>query len=63
MREKLKAAALFVVSLADLRDLVTIAGLGCIGYGLSLVYVPAAWVVVGCLLFWLAVGRRTNGVA
>ena len=63
MRERLKAAALFAGKLVDLRDLVSIAGLGCVGYGLSLVYVPAAWIAVGAALFWLAVRRRTDGAA
>lgn len=39
----------------DMRDVITFGGLGMLGYGLHLVCPPAAWVVVGCLLFWLGV--------
>ena len=61
MREPLKAAALFVGRLVTFRDFVCIAGLGCLWYGLSLVYVPAAWVAIGAALFWMAV--RGKGAA
>lgn len=39
----------------DLRDLMVFGGIGMVGYGISLVHPPAAWVVVGVSLFWLGV--------
>ncbi len=39
----------------DVRDVVAVIGLGLIATGLALVYVPAALVVLGVLLFGLAV--------
>lgn len=44
--------ALFVF---DLQDRFVFGGLACIGYGVSAIYPPAAWIVVGVALFWLGV--------
>lgn len=39
----------------DLRDVFVFGGVGMVGYGISLVSPPAAWVVVGLSFFWLGV--------
>ncbi len=44
----------------SLRDLTCFGGLACIGYGVGQVHEPAAWTVVGLLLFLISVGR-VNG--
>lgn len=49
MRDRLRQ----LTALLDLRDAVTFGGLGMVGYGISLIYPPAAWIVVGTVLFWL----------
>lgn len=49
MRDKLRQLA----ALLDLRDAVTFGGLGMVGYGISLIYPPAAWIVCGTALFWI----------
>lgn len=41
------------VELFDLRTTVSLGGLGMVGYGLSLIYPPAAYIVCGAVLFWL----------
>lgn len=41
----------------DLRDVVALAGLGMLGYGLWLFWPPAAYMAVGALLFGLAIWR------
>lgn len=49
MRERLRQFA----ELFDLRTTVSLSGLGMVGYGLSLIYPPAAYIVCGAVLFWL----------
>lgn len=49
MRERLRQ----FVELFDLRTTVSLGGLGMVGYGLSLIYPPAAYIVCGAALFWL----------
>lgn len=49
MRERLRQLA----DLFDIRTIVALSGLGMVGYGLSLVYPPAAFIVCGTVLFWL----------
>jgi hypothetical protein len=49
MRERLRQ----LVSLFDLRDAVAFGGLGMVGYGISMIYPPAAYIVCGAVLFWL----------
>ena len=39
----------------DLRDVLVFGGIGMVGYGISMVSPPAAWVVVGLASFWLGV--------
>jgi len=41
----------------DVRDLFMLSGLSGMFYGIWQVYPPAAWMVVGAVLFWLAVRR------
>lgn len=53
MRERLRQFA----ELFDLRTIVTFGGLGMVGYGLSLIYPPAAYIVCGAALFWMGVRR------
>ena len=43
--------------LPDLRDVITFGGLGAACYGISLLSVPAAWIVGGAALFWLGVRK------
>ncbi len=40
----------------DLMDLIVFGGIGAIGYGVGKVNEPAAWIVVGVLLFGSGVG-------
>ena len=42
----------------DLRDVFVFGGLACAIYGLAQIYVPAAWIVGGSVLFWLGVRRK-----
>ena len=37
-----------------IRDAAGVVGLAMLGYGLSLIYYPSAFVVVGAILTWLA---------
>ena len=53
MRERLHRLA----NLLDLRDMLAFGGLSMVGYGLHLIYPPAAWLGVGAALFWLGAGR------
>jgi hypothetical protein len=62
LRAALAAGLRAVPGMVSLRDLLCFGGLGCVGYGLSLVSEPAAWCVVGAVLFWLSV-RRLDGPA
>jgi hypothetical protein len=41
----------------DLRDLFWISGLAAVGYGVAQIYSPAAWIVCGCVVFWMGVKR------
>lgn len=41
--------------IVDLRDVIAFVGLSMVGGGLYLVSLPAALIVPGALLFWLAV--------
>lgn len=49
MRERLRQ----LVALFDLRDTIAFGGLGMVGYGISMIYPPAAYIVCGAVLFWL----------
>jgi hypothetical protein len=42
----------------EVRDLILAAGLACLGYGASLIYYPAGWLVPGVLLTWIAMPTR-----
>lgn len=53
MRERLKKLA----TLLDMQDAIAFGGLAMVGYGLHLIYPPAAWIGVGAALFWLGAGR------
>jgi hypothetical protein len=53
MRERLKQLA----NLLDLRDFLAFGGLAMVGYGLHLIYPPAAWIGIGAALFWLGAGK------
>jgi hypothetical protein len=44
-----------LAGLIDLRDGFTFGGLALVGYGLHAIYPPAAFVVVGAVLFWIGV--------
>jgi hypothetical protein len=43
------------LSKIDPRDVFAFAGLGLLAYGLSLVCVPAAFIVPGCVLLYMAI--------
>lgn len=49
MRDRLQKLA----DLFDLRDVIAFGGLGMVGYGVHLIYPPAAFITVGAVLFWL----------
>lgn len=61
MKERLRRARLIVADIAlglfDLRDLFWIGGLSAAGYGIAMIYVPAAWIVCGGVVFWMGVRR------
>lgn len=42
-----------VAALIGLRDAFTFGGLALVGYGLHVIYPPAAFIVVGAALFWI----------
>lgn len=42
-----------LAGLVDLRDGFAFGGLALVGYGLYAVYPPAAFIVVGAVLFWM----------
>lgn len=48
MKNLLKLAASI-----DLRDVFVFGGLAMVGYGLYLIYPPAAWIGIGGALFWM----------
>ena len=39
----------------DLRDVLVFGGIAAAGYGIGMVYPPAAWVFCGLAFFWLGV--------
>ena len=39
----------------DLRDVLVFGGIAAAGYGISMIYPPAAWIFCGLALFWLGV--------
>lgn len=53
MRERMKMLA----NLLDVRDALAFGGLGLVGYGLHMIYPPAAFIGIGAALFWLGAGR------
>lgn len=44
-----------IIDAIELRDCFCFAGLAACVYGVSMIYVPAAWIVAGVVLFWLGV--------
>lgn len=57
MRKKIEAFLRRQGELVDIRDVHCYGGMACVAYGLWQVYQPAAWCVVGAVLFWLSVKR------
>ena len=51
----IRGAAIKVAAQFDLRDVFAFAGIGCAAYGTAQIYPPAAWIITGVALFWLAV--------
>jgi hypothetical protein len=51
----LRSTAVFIAGLVSARDLMLFSGLGLAAYGLSLVYVPAAFILPGAALAAVAV--------
>ena len=41
--------------LTNVRELLFLVGLSLLGWGLAMVYLPAALIVVGAMLLWLAI--------
>jgi len=41
----------------ELPEVFVICGLGCVGYGVSLIHQPSAWIVVGAVVFALGMRR------
>lgn len=39
----------------DLRDCLVFGGIGMVGYGLSMIFLPASFIFCGLALFWLGV--------
>lgn len=58
----LKAAwkALLAFVVANIREVIFLIGLTAMATGLALVYVPSAWIAVGCLLIWLAIPPKAS---
>lgn len=50
--KKIMKDALQVV---DIRDLFCFGGLAMVGYGTHQIYPPAAWIVVGVVLYWIGI--------
>lgn len=44
----------------DLGDMIFLAGVGSVGYGIAQIYQPAAWIVVGGI-FIIITAKKTNG--
>lgn len=55
MRARLAGLARDYAGAVDLRDVFVFGGLVAIGYGINMIYPPAAWIVCGAVLFWLGV--------
>jgi hypothetical protein len=41
----------------DLRDYFVFGGIASVGYGTYQIYPPAAWIIVGCVFFWIGIKR------
>jgi hypothetical protein len=39
----------------DIRDVLVFGGIAAAGYGVGMIYPPAAWIFCGLALFWLGV--------
>lgn len=46
-----------IFAAVDLRDVFVFGGLAAVGYGIAQIHVPAAWIVVGAIVFVLGVRR------
>lgn len=46
-----------IFAAVDLRDTFVFGGLAAVGYGIAQIHVPAAWIVVGAVVFALGVRR------
>jgi hypothetical protein len=53
----MKKFALNLLAALDLRDAFVFGGIGLVGYGIGQIYVPAAQIVVGCVIFWLGIRK------
>lgn len=55
--EILRRGAFFCTHMCDLRDLFAFGGLGLMGYGIALIFMPGGFIVIGAGLFWLGVRK------
>lgn len=58
LNPKLRAAVVWFARLEsplDIRDLFTFGGLAMVGNGTHMIYPPAAWIVVGAVLYWIGI--------
>lgn len=55
IKDELVAGLKRLRSPVDLRDVLVFGGIACAGYGIGLIYPPAAWIFCGLAIFWLGV--------
>lgn len=53
----MKKIALTLLAAFDLRDAFVFGGIALVGYGIGQIYAPAAYIVIGGVLFWLGVRK------
>jgi hypothetical protein len=56
----MRHAARYLSETVELRDVVMATGLALVAYGLSLISTPAAFIVPGVILVWLAIPPPTT---
>lgn len=57
MLMRLKRLGERLLAEVDLRDAFVFGGIGLVGYGAGLIYMPAGFIVVGSAIFWLGVRK------
>lgn len=55
LKGRLTAALARIVPEMDMRDVLVFGGIASAGYGIGMIYPPAAWVFCGVMAFWLGI--------